>query len=308
MGGMRVVFLGTPEFAVPTLEALLESSHEVLAVVARPDRPAGRGMKLHSPATAQLAQSRGVRLMQPERIRDPQFLDAIRGLKPEAGIVVAYGKILPESLLTIPARGFLNVHASLLPRYRGAAPIQRAIERGETETGVTIMKVDTELDHGPILTTASLPIGRDERAPSLSRRLAELGGRELVAVLDRIDQLEPHEQQHDEATHAPKIEKDEGRIDWSGSAASIYNKFRAFDPWPGLFTTVAGQTLKLTAVAPGDAAGDPGTILAIRNDGLLVATGEGALEVSQVQRPGGRPIDAVTFARSVGLREGARFS
>lgn len=302
---MRVVFFGTPEFAVPTIEALLRSDHEVVAVVAQPDRPAGRGMRLQTPPVAARARSRGLKLLQPERIRDPHFLEVIRSLEPQAGIVVAYGKILPESLLAIPRGGFLNVHASLLPRYRGAAPIQRAIEQSESETGVTIMQVDAQLDHGPILSAVSAPIGADEHAPSLSRRLADLGGRELVGVLDRFDQIEPREQRHDEATYAPKIEKEEGRIDWNAPARSIYDRFRAFDPWPGVFT----PAFKLTAISPrpaGDTA-KPGTILSVDGDGLLVATGQGAILISEMQRAGKRPAGAVELARSAGLRQGDAF-
>lgn len=313
---MRVVFFGTPEFAVPALEALLQSPHQVVAVVAQPDRPAGRGMRLQTPPVAALAQSRGLKLLQPERIREPRFLDEIRTLRPEAGIVVAYGKILPEPLLAIPERGFLNIHASLLPRYRGAAPIQRAIEQGERETGVTIMQADAELDHGPILAAVSAPIGPHEHAPSLSCRMAQLGSRELIGVLDRIDQIEPREQRHEQATYAPKIEKEEGRIDWNASATSIYDRFRAFDPWPGVFTS----SFKLTAISPGSPersegsgpksrgpAAEPGTILSITGEGLLVATGRGTVLVSEMQRPGKRPARAAELARSASLREGAAF-
>src|SRR4051812_28850019 len=233
---LRLVFFGTPEFAVPTLEALARE-HEIALVVAQPDKPAGRGMKMHAPAVAVKAIEMGLPLAQPPKIRNEQFLSSIENLKPDAGIVVAYGKILPAPLLAIPKHGFINVHASLLPKYRGAAPIQRAIEAGETTTGVTIMRVDEELDHGPSFAFASLPVAPDERAPSVSRRLSALGAEALLAVLDDLGRGVAAEapQDHAAATLAPKIEKSEGLVTWNESAKSIYNRFRAFDPWPGLF-------------------------------------------------------------------------
>jgi methionyl-tRNA formyltransferase len=276
---LRLVFFGTPEFAVPTLEALARE-HEIALVVAQPDKPAGRGMKMQAPAIAVRAREMGLPLAQPSRIRNDEFLASIAALKPDAGIVVAYGKILPANLLAIPRHGFINVHASILPKYRGAAPIQRAIERGETTTGVTIMRVDEELDHGPMLAIVTTEIGPDERTPSLASRLSRLGADALLSVLVEMPEGTP--QDHDAATYAPKIEKSEGAIRWSDSTASIYNKFRAFDPWPGIF---AGE-LKLIDIAPANGHGAPGTILSSNNDGVIVATGDGALRLINVQRPG----------------------
>jgi methionyl-tRNA formyltransferase len=276
---LRLLFFGTPEFAVPTLEALARE-HEIVLAVAQPDKPAGRGMKMQSPAVAEKARQLGLPLQQPAKIRDAQFLATIAAAGAEAGIVVAYGKILPVSLLGIPARGFFNVHASLLPKYRGAAPIQRAIEHGETMTGVTIMRVDEELDHGPTLAFQSTPIGPDERTPSLAARLSRLGADALAHVLAAMPAETP--QDHSAATYAPKIEKSEGAIRWSDTAAAIYNKFRAFDPWPGLFS----GDLKLIDVAPADGHGQPGAILSTGHDGVIVAAGEGALRLITVQRPG----------------------
>jgi methionyl-tRNA formyltransferase len=276
---LRLIFFGTPEFAVPTLEALTRE-HEIALVVAQPDKPAGRGMKLQAPAVAMKARELGLPLAQPPRIRNDEFLASIAALKLDAGIVVAYGKILPANLLTIPLHGFLNVHASILPKYRGAAPIQRAIQHGETTTGVTIMRVDEELDHGPMLAIETTEIGLDERTPSLASRLSALGADALLSVLGAMPEAMP--QDHDAATYAPKIEKSEGAIDWSESTASIYNKFRAFDPWPGI---VAGE-LKLIDVAPANGHGAPGTILSSDSDGVIVATGDGALRLITVQRPG----------------------
>jgi len=276
---LRLVFFGTPDFAVPTLEAL-SREHEIALVVAQPDKPAGRGMKMHAPAVAVKARELGLPLAQPPKIRNAEFLASIEALKPDAGIVVAYGKILPAALLNIPARGFLNVHASILPKYRGAAPIQRAIEHGETTTGVTIMRVDEELDHGPMLAIETTEIGPDERTPSLAARLSRLGADVLLRVLAAWPAETP--QDHAAATHAPKIEKSEGAINWSDTTATIYNKFRAFDPWPGVF---AGD-LKLIEIKPAEGRGKPGTILSTNHDGVIVATGDGALRLITIQRPG----------------------
>jgi methionyl-tRNA formyltransferase len=289
---LRLVFFGTPEFAVPTLEALARE-HDIALVVAQPDKPAGRGMKLHAPAVAVKAREMGLPLAQPPRIRNDEFLTSIAALKPDAGIVVAYGKILPADLLTIPQHGFINVHASILPKYRGAAPIQRAIEHGETTTGVTIMRVDEELDHGPMLAIETTDIGPDERMPSLASRLSRIGAEALLRVLATMPDGTP--QDHDAATYAPKIEKREGAINWSESSAAIYNKFRAFDPWPGIF---AGD-LKLTDIAPAIGRGAPGTILSSTTDGVIVATGDGALRLITVQRPGKATAAAADVLRGV---------
>ena len=285
---MRIIFLGTPEFAVPTLEALARE-HEIALVVAQPDKRAGRGLNLQSPAVAVKARELGLPLAQPAKIRELEPVDA------DVGIVVAYGKILPPALLKIP---FLNVHGSILPKYRGAAPIQRAIEHGETETGVTIMRVDEELDHGPILSIARTAIGPDERASQLAARLARIGADVMLATLSDHPVETP--QDHSKATYAPKIEKSEGEVRWSDSAKTIYNKFRAFDTWPGVF---AGD-LKLIDIAPASGRGEPGTILAI-DEGVTVATGDGAIQLLVVQRSGKSRQRASEFARGAGWRVGA---
>jgi len=276
---LRLVFFGTPEFAVPTLEALARE-HEIALVVAQPDKPAGRGMKMQAPAVAVKARAMGLPLAQPPRIRNDEFLASIAALNPDAGVVVAYGKILSANLLAIPRHGFINVHASILPKYRGAAPIQRAIEHGETTTGVTIMRVDEELDHGAMLAIETTKIGPDERTPSLASRLSTIGAEALLRVLATMPEGTP--QDHDAATYAPKIEKSEGAIDWNDTTATIYNKFRAFDPWPGIFAA----DLKLIDIAPANGHGSPGTILGANSDGVIVATGDGALRLITVQRPG----------------------
>jgi methionyl-tRNA formyltransferase len=300
---LRIVFLGTPEFAVPALEALARE-HEVGLVVAQPDRRAGRGLQLQSPAVARKAKALGLPLAQPQKIRDA--VSDIEALRPDVGVVIAYGKILPGSLLKIPPHGFLNVHASLLPKYRGAAPIQRAIERGETESGVTIMRVDEELDHGPILAMIKTPLGPHEHAPSLASRLAQLGTEALLNTLRGGQAILPvlsgTEQDHAQATYAAKIEKEEGEIRWSDSTATIYNKYRAFDPWPGVFT----NQFKLVEIEPSSASGVPGTILSIDDRAVTVATGDAAIDLIVVQRAGKSRQRATDFARGAGWRVGVR--
>lgn len=301
---MRIVFFGTPDFAIPTLEAVARA-HEVVLVVAQPDKPAGRGMRLQAPAIAAKARELGLLLAQPPRIRNEDFLAEVRALAPDAGIVVAYGKILPAALLEIPRYGFLNVHASVLPRYRGAAPIQRAIEHGERETGVTIMRVDEELDHGPILAVETTPIDPDEHTPRLAARLSALGAEALVRVLGDLERGIAVEmpQDHARATLAPKIEKSEGAIRWSDSTRAIYDKFRAFDPWPGV---TAGE-LKLIDIQPVTGSGTPGTIVAIE-DAVVVATGDGALRLVALQRPGKPRVAAAGLARGSGWKVGGPIS
>jgi methionyl-tRNA formyltransferase len=296
---VRIVFFGTPQFAVPSLDALARV-HEIALVVAQPDKPAGRGMKLQAPAVAVRARSLGLPLAQPPKIRDAAFLQSIAALQPDAGIVVAYGKILPAALLQIPPHGFFNVHASLLPKYRGAAPIQRAIEHGERETGVTIMRVDEELDHGPMLAMARTEIDPDEHTPALAARLATLGASALAEVLASMPPDTP--QDHAQATLAPKIEKSEGAVDWSEPARKIYDKFRAFDPWPGLFT----PELKLIDIRPASGQGAPGTILSIDEGGVVVAAGEGAIRLLTVQRAGKPRVAAADLAHGTGWAVGGR--
>ena len=291
---MRIVFLGTPDFAVPTLDALARA-HEVALVIAQPDKRAGRGLQLQSPAVARHAKELALSLAQPAKIREA--LPQILALKPDIGIVVAYGKILPADLLQIP---FYNVHASLLPKYRGAAPIQRAIEQGESETGVTIMRVDEQLDHGPVLAMERTPIGPDEHAPSLSSRLSKIGAELLLRTL--ATSMRETVQDHALATIAPKIDKSEGEIRWTDSAAAIYNKFRAFDPWPGIFR----GDMKLIEIEPAESSGKAGEILAIDGRTVTVAMGAGALRLIVLQRAGKSRQRAAEFAHGAGWRAGAR--
>ncbi|HYC90247.1 MAG TPA: methionyl-tRNA formyltransferase [Thermoanaerobaculia bacterium] len=293
---MRVVFFGTPDFAVPTLDAVA-GEHEVVLVVAQPDKPAGRGMKMQAPAVAVRAKELGLPLLQPPKIRNEEFLGQVAAARPDVGIVVAYGKILPAALLAIPPHGFLNVHASILPRWRGAAPIQRAIEAGDEVTGVTIMRVDEQLDHGPMLRIETTEIGPDERTPQLARRLSKIGGAALATVLRELPQ--GVEQEHDQATYAAKIEKNEGEITFDEPARVLYDRFRAFDPWPGIFF----RDLKLTEIVPAEGSGAPRTILAI-DDGVTVACGEGAIRILELQRPGKPRTPAAAVARGLGWKTG----
>jgi methionyl-tRNA formyltransferase len=293
---MRVVFFGTPDFAVPTLDAVARE-HEVVLVVAQPDKPAGRGMKMQAPAVAVRAKELNLPLLQPPKIRNEEFLGQIASVQPEVGIVVAYGKILPAALLEIPKHGFLNVHASILPRWRGAAPIQRAIEAGDKLTGVTIMRVDEQLDHGAMLRIETTEIGADERTPQLAQRLSKIGGEALATVLREMP--EGVEQQHEQATYAAKIEKSEGEITFDETAKAIYDRFRAFDLWPGIFF----RDLKLTDMKPAEGNASPRTILSI-DDGVVIAAGDGAIRILELQRPGKPRTPAAAIARGLGWKTG----
>lgn len=296
---MRLAFFGTPQFAVPALDALARE-HEVVLVVAQPDKPSGRGMEVKSPAVAVRARELGLPLIQPMKVREA--IEEVRNVAPEVAIVVAYGKILPAALLEIPKHGFLNIHGSILPRWRGAAPIQRAIEHGHTETGVTIMRVDEELDHGPMLAIAKTPIGPDEHTPAVAARLSTIGAEALLDVLARLDAIKATPQDHSVATIAPKIEKSEGEIDWNASAQSIYDRFRAFDPWPGVFTK---EGLKLLDIRPAIGQQPPSTVIAI-DDGVTIACGEGAIRVITMQRAGKPRAAAGDVARGLQWRVGTR--
>lgn len=305
MRAVRLVFFGTPEFAVPSLDALARV-HEIALVVAQPDKPAGRGMKMQAPAVAVRAKELELPLVQPPKIRNAELLDSIRALQPDAGIVVAYGKILPAALLEIPKHGFLNVHGSVLPAWRGAAPIQRSIEAGDPLTGVTIMRVDEQLDHGAMLRIETTPIDPDEHTPALAKRLAAIGAEAMLPVLEELDRgtAVETEQDHARATHAAKIEKQEGEVRFDESARAIYNRFRAFDPWPGLFFVTGGETIKLTDVRPAAASGAPRTVLSLDDD-VIVACGDGAIRILEMQRPGKPRTPAAAVARGLGWRAGA---
>jgi methionyl-tRNA formyltransferase len=303
---MRILFMGTPDFAVPTLEAVARE-HEVVLVVAQPDKPAGRGMKMHAPAVAVRARELRLPVLQPARVRNDEVLAELARARPDIGVVIAYGKILPAALLEIPTHGFLNVHASVLPRWRGAAPIQRSIEAGDGVTGVTIMRVDELLDHGPMLAVETTAIDPDEHTPALAARLSTLGAEALLTVLRDVERGTAVEtpQNHERATLAPKIDKSEGEVRFEESAKAIYDRFRAFDPWPGIFVQSGGETIKLTDIRVADTSGEPRTILSIEDD-VVIATRDGAIRVIEMQRPGKPRTAAGAIARGLGWRVGER--
>ena len=277
----------------------------MVLVVAQPDKPSGRGMKMHAPPVAARARELGLPLVQPPRIRNEEFLATVRDSRPDAGVVIAYGKILPAALLAIPPHGFFNVHGSVLPRWRGAAPIQRAIEAGDRVTGVTIMRVDEELDHGPMLDMVETPIGPDERTPDIARRLSSLGAEAMARVLRAVERGEAVEtpQDHGRATIAPKIDKAEAEVTFNETSRVIYDRFRAFDPWPGLFVTTAGEALKLTDIVPAEGAAPPRTVLHVGDD-VTIACGEGAIRIRELQRPGKPRTSAGAVARGLGWHAG----
>lgn len=285
---LRIIFMGTPEFAVPSLRALIDYGEKVVAVVTQPDRPKGRGRALAAPPVKVLAQEAGIELLQPTKVRSEEFLDQLRAYRPDLILVAAYGRILTPAVLSLPRLGCINVHGSLLPKYRGAAPIQTAILRGEKEAGVTIMRMDAGLDTGDMLLKGSLAITDQDTAATLIPRLAELGGRLLIEALERLAQgrLPPEKQDDSQATLAPPLTKEEGRIDWADSALAISCRIRALDPWPMAYTTLQGKQLKLfcpTVIAE-TAAESPGVIVRADRNGVVIACGQGQLLVADPTR------------------------
>ena len=284
---MKVLFLGTAEFACPTLEALLASPHEVIGVVTQPDRPKGRGRKTVPTPVKSLAQKAGLPVHQPGKIGDPAFLKVLYSIQPEIMVVVAYGQILSAPVLAVPPRGCVNVHGSLLPKYRGAAPIVRAILGGETRTGITTILMDPGLDTGPALLAEETEIGEEDTAGTLHDRLSRIGARLLLRTLEGLETntLIPKPQDHSRATLAPKIAKEEARIRWSAPARQIFNQIRAFDPWPGAFTLWGGRILKLfrPRLIEEGAQERPGTVVQASDEGLRVAASQGVLLVREAQ-------------------------
>lgn len=312
-GTSPLVFFGTPDFAVPTLAALAASGHVPALVVTQPARPVGRGRKEQDPPVAQWAREHGLPVAQPEKVRDPAFLAALREIGPAVAVVVAFGQIFPRDLLALPRHGCINLHASLLPAWRGAAPIQASVAAGETRTGVTTMQMEAGLDSGPILLQEEIAIGPDETAGELSRRLAETGAALMVKTLERLAEgtLEAIPQDHALATHAPRLTRDSGRVDWTREARAIRDQLRAFTPWPGLTAELRGEPVKLTAAAAlEETAGEPpGAFLGLRDGMLAVAAGGGTvLGVRELQRPGRKPLRAVDFANGERLRVGESFT
>jgi methionyl-tRNA formyltransferase len=311
-GPLRVAFFGTPAFAVPTLDALLASRYPVVGVVTQPDRPRGRGQKVSDAPVKSRALASGLPVLQPAKLRDEEFLSAFRAWQPDLGVVAAYGKILSETILAVPRLGMVNVHASLLPRYRGAAPVHRAVIAGERETGVTIMRVVKALDAGPMLARAARPIGDDETSEQAEAALAALGASLLVAVLDQIAAGRAIETPQDEAaaTYANRLTKEDGLVDWSRSARDIHNLVRGLYPWPHAYSYLEGERLILwrTAYESAGTHPRPGTILAARGDVLTVAAGDGVVHVHQVQAEGRRPVPVRDFLAGHPLRVGSMFA
>jgi methionyl-tRNA formyltransferase len=303
---VRVAFAGTPEFAAVALRALRAAGFEIPLVLTQPDRPAGRGQKLVASPVKQVALAHGIPVHQPEKLRDPATHAPLIEAAPEVLVVAAYGLILPQAVLDIPRHGCLNIHASLLPRWRGAAPIQRCIEAGDAETGVTIMQMEAGLDTGPMLLAETLKVDAGATAATLHDALAEMGGRLVVAALARLDSLAPVAQPAEGVTYAHKIGKAEAAIDWTRPAAEIERRIRAFDPFPGCTAQMDGATLKLWRAELAQGGGAPGTVLAAAPDGIVVACGTGALRLTELQKPGGRRLACADFLHGCAL--GARFA
>lgn len=305
---MRVVFLGTPEFAVPSLEALVASGHSVSAVFTQPDRPKGRGQQVAESPVKQAALRLGLPVFQPERIRRPESFEQLRSFNADLIVVVGYGQIIPQSIIDLPRFGILNVHASLLPKYRGAAPIQWAIANGETTTGVTIMQIDAGLDTGDMLAKATMDIGSDETAPELSVRLASVGAALLVDTVGQIaaGNSQREKQNDSEATLAPILKKEDGRVHWIMPARQINNRRRGFTPWPGAYTTFRGQPLSLIRTEPIENGSVPPGIVQVEGKRLLVGTGQGTLAISEVQPGGKKRMSAEAFINGYKPQTGER--
>jgi methionyl-tRNA formyltransferase len=308
---LRIVFFGTPGFAVPTLEALLRSRHAVAGVVTQPDRPRGRGQQMLDAPVKAMAAASGVPVLQPERLKDAAFLEALTALRGDLGVVVAYGKILSDQVLAIPTRGFVNVHASLLPRYRGAAPVHRAVIAGERETGVTIMRVVQALDAGPVLANVHRLIGPEETSEDVERDLARLGAALLVDTLDGLaaGHLRDQPQDDSQATYAHKLRKDEGLIDWRWTADRLHNMIRGLHPWPHAFTFLGSRRfiVRRSRWSGEPSPEAPGTVVDAAGDRLAVATGSGVLEITEIQSEGKRPMPAREFLAGHPLSRGERF-
>ncbi|MEL6168350.1 MAG: methionyl-tRNA formyltransferase [Pseudomonadota bacterium] len=299
---MKLVFMGTPDFAVPPLIALAEAGHEIAAVYTQPPRPAGRGKRDRPSAVHARAAALGLQVRHPMSLRDETAQAEFAALEPDLAVVVAYGLLLPEAVLNVPRSGCLNIHASLLPRWRGAAPIHRAIMAGDEETGVAIMRMEVGLDTGPVYLEARTPIGPEDTTADLHDRLSDMGARLIVETLDQLAELTPVPQSETGVTYAAKIEKAEASIDWTRDATDIDRQIRGLSPFPGAWTRAKGMRLKLLRSRIVEGTGEPGTILG----GLTVACGSGAVEITEVQAEGRARQDADGFLNGTPLRPGTR--
>jgi methionyl-tRNA formyltransferase len=302
---MRLAFFGTPEFAVPTLDALVGAGHDVALVVSQPDRPAGRGQQLTSPAVALRARSLVLQLAQPKALRTGPFPDRLGALGLDVAVVLAYGRILPQEILDVPRLGCVNVHASLLPRWRGAAPIQAALLAGDPETGVCTQKMEATLDTGPVLVALPTPITADDTAGTLHDRLSQLAAQCAVETLARWDALAPRPQDASKATWAPKISREDGRLDWHRPAAELDRRVRAMTPWPGAFASLPDGVLKVRAARVANAEAPPGTVVSVAP--LVVTCGAAALRLDLVQAAGRAVVSGEDWARGARIARGARW-
>jgi methionyl-tRNA formyltransferase len=313
MTALRVVFFGTPAFAVPTLEALLRSSHRVAAVVTQPDRPSGRGQKTTDSPVKARAIAAGLPVLQPARLKDPATLEALQATAADIGVVAAYGRLVPPSLLEWPRLGLINVHASLLPRHRGAAPVHRAILAGDAETGVTIMRLVEALDAGPMLAARRLTIGADETSTDVETSLAALGATLLVDTLDRMTTGAIAEEPQDDAlaTYAPRLTKADSPVNWMRAATEVHNQIRGLHPWPLAESWLRGDRLILrrSAVSPvSDDTAQPGTIVSAHGDDLIVSTADGLVRLLELQREGKRPMSVRDFLSGHAVVPGERLT
>lgn len=299
--GRRIVFMGTPDFAVPSLAALIQAGHQVAAVYTRPPQRQGRGMKQAVSPVHALADKHGLEVETPDTLKSAAVQAQLAACRPELAVVVAYGLILPQAVLDIPSAGCLNIHASLLPRWRGAAPIQRAIMAGDEETGIAIMQMQAGLDTGPVLLQKRTPIDPSETSAGLHDRLAVLGAQAIVETLDTLDDLTPQPQSESGVTYAEKIDKAEARLDWHRSATALDAHIRGLSPFPGAWCEIDGVRLKILAARPVAGSGAPGTLL---DDAPTIACGEGALQLLQVQRAGKAAMDGAAFMRGMSLPPG----
>lgn len=307
--GPAVLFMGTPSFSVPFLDALLKSGRRVAGVLTQPDKPKGRGQRLTLPPVKEFAVSQHLPVFQPKRLSDPEILEEIKSVHPEYIVVVAYGRIIPAEILKIPEKGCINVHASLLPEYRGASPIQWAIVEGRTYTGVTTMVMAETLDTGDMLLQEQLKIERDDTAGSLGIKLSEIGVKLLVRTLEGVDRGEivPRPQDHTKATYAPLIRKEDGRIDWGMTSEDIFNKIRGFDPWPGAYTFYKGRRWGIwrgKVLEQGELSHSKGEIIRVQPDGIVVATGGGVLRVTELQAEGKKRMPVAEYLRGHKVEEG----
>jgi methionyl-tRNA formyltransferase len=314
MAALRIIFMGTPEVACASLRALIRcSDFQIAGVVTQPDRPKGRELKLHPSPVKEIAMRANLPVLQPERARDAEFIQQLRALEPDLIVVAAYGHILPGNILELAPFGCLNVHTSLLPKYRGAAPIQWAILNGESETGVTIMKMDSGLDTGDILAQEKTPIQPNDNSQTLHNRLAIAGAQLLLRTIPDFvtGRLQPRPQPAEGVSHAPKIKKQDGQIDWSQPARAVWNRVRAMIPWPGAFTHLPDKPhphlLKIWEAEPMPQSGEPGRILGADKNGIVVGCGVDALRIFNVQREGGRRMSAQEFLTGHAIQPGQKF-